>query len=311
MSLNLNYDKSKYGYVFNIQQFSIHDGPGIRTLVFLKGCPLQCRWCSNPESQKHLPELGFNSNKCLGANKCIRCIEVCTAGAITTGSDNKIKVERELCTNCMLCVDACPSKALNVYGELKSIDQVLKIVEKDSVFYARSGGGISLSGGEPLVQPQFAVGLLKEAKRRRIDTAMETCGYTDWQSLDEACQYLNLLIFDIKSMDPSKHKEFTNASNELILENFKKVCEKYPNLPKLVRTPVIPGFNDNEADIKAILEFLKDKPNVKYELLPYHRLGTPKYEYIGQEYSLGDTRLDEEKMSSLKELVKNTLVERC
>ncbi|MEL7566302.1 MAG: glycyl-radical enzyme activating protein [Dehalobacterium sp.] len=307
MTLNLNYDKTKYGYVFNIQQYSVHDGPGIRTLVFFKGCPLQCGWCSNPESQILRPQIAYNGNKCLGTNKCVRCIEVCTMGAITGGIDNKIAIDRNLCTNCFHCAEVCPAKALNVYGELKSVDQILKEVEKDSAFYARSGGGITLSGGEPLFQPQFAVELLKEAKCRRMDTAMETCGYTDWGNLDPACQYLNLLIFDIKCMDSKKHKEHTNANNELILDNFKKVCEKYPDLPKLVRTPVIPGFNDHEADIKAILEFIKDKPNVKYELLPYHRLGTPKYEYIGRDYLLGDVKLDEEKMNLLKELVENFL----
>ncbi|KJS86609.1 MAG: pyruvate formate lyase-activating protein [Peptococcaceae bacterium BICA1-8] len=306
MALSLNYDKNKYGHVFNIQQFSIHDGPGIRTLVFLKGCPLQCSWCSNPESQKPQPELGYNSNKCLGTNKCIRCIEVCITGAITNGTENKITIDRAVCTNCLLCVDACPSGALNVYGNLMSIDQVLKEVEKDSIFYTRSGGGISLSGGEPLSQPDFAIGLLKEAKRRRMNTAMETCGYTDWAILNEACQYLNLIIFDIKSMDSKKHKRYTHVSNELILENFNKLCNKYPDLPKLVRTPVIPGFNDNETDIQAILDFIKDKPNVKYELLPYHRLGTPKYEYIGRDYPLGDIKIDDEKMNSLKELVEKT-----
>lgn len=305
MALSLEYDKSKYGNVFNIQQYSIHDGPGIRTLVFLKGCPLHCQWCSNPESQKPQAELAYNSNKCLGTNKCIRCIEVCTTGAITTGPDNKIAIDRDLCTNCMNCVDICPSKALNVYGNMMSIDEVLKRVEKDSVFYTRSGGGISLSGGEPLFQPEFAIGLLKEAKRRRLDTAMETCGYTNWENLDAACQYLNLLIFDIKSMNSEKHKEYTGVPNELILENFQKVCEKYPNLSKLVRTPIIPGFNDTEEDVKAVIEFLKDKPNVKYELLPYHRLGTPKYEYIDKEYPLGEAKLDEEKMKELNKLVEN------
>lgn len=305
MVLNLNYDKNKYGNVFNIQLFSVHDGPGIRTLVFLKGCPLKCSWCSNPESQKPQPELGYNSNKCLGTNKCIRCIEVCTTGAITRGAENKVIIDRDLCTNCMLCVDVCPSKALNIYGNLMSIDQVLKQVEKDSIFYARSGGGISLSGGEPLFQPEFAISLLKEAKRRRMNTAIETCGYTDWKNLDEACQYLNLLIFDIKSMDSEKHKMFTTVPNDLILNNFTKICEKYPELPKLVRTPIIPGFNDNEEDVKAIIEFIKDKPNVKYEPLPYHRLGSPKYEYIGRDYPLGEIKLDENKMDTIRSLVKN------
>ncbi|MGI6228004.1 MAG: (2S)-3-sulfopropanediol dehydratase activating enzyme [Peptococcales bacterium] len=310
MALNLNFDRSKFGHVFNIQLFSVHDGPGIRTLVFLKGCPLRCKWCSNPESQKFQPELGYNNNKCIGTSKCIRCIEICTAGAITNGADNKITIDRNICTNCMLCVEACPSKALNAYGNLMSIEQVLKEVEKDSVFYARSGGGISLSGGEPLSQPEFAINLLKEAKRRRLNTAIETCGYVDWDNLNEACQYLNLLIFDIKCMDSEKHQSFTGVPNELILNNFERICNEHPNLPKLVRTPIIPGFNDSEDDIKAIIEFIKDRPNVTYEPLPYHRLGTPKYEYIGKEYPMGEIKLDEEKMKAIRELVKKELGEK-
>lgn len=301
-------DKNKQGYIFNIQLFSVHDGPGIRTLVFLKGCPLRCKWCSNPESQKPLPELGYNSNKCIGVEKCTKCLDICPEGAISKGANDKIIIDRDLCTNCMLCADVCPSKALNIYGQLKSIKQVLNEVEKDSIFYARSGGGISLSGGEPLSQPEFAIELLKEAKNRRMNTAIETCGYTDWKNLEAACQYLNLLIYDIKCMDLEKHKKYTKANNELILENFEKVCDKYPDLPKLVRTPVIPGFNDNEDDIKEIIQFIKNKPNVEYELLSYHKLGTPKYEYLGRDYPLNDAKLDEEKMNSLRKLVKNTFV---
>jgi len=301
-------DKNKQGYIFNIQLFSVHDGPGIRTLVFLKGCPLRCKWCSNPESQKPLPELGYNSNKCIGVEKCTKCLDICPEGAISKGANDKIIIDRDLCTNCMLCADVCPSKALNIYGQLKSIKQVLNEVEKDSIFYARSGGGISLSGGEPLSQPEFAIELLKEAKNRRMNTAIETCGYTDWKNLEAACQYLNLLIYDIKCMDLEKHKKYTQANNELILENFEKVCDKYPDLPKLVRTPVIPGFNDNEDDIKEIIQFIKNKPNVEYELLSYHKLGTPKYEYLGRDYPLNDAKLDEEKMNSLRKLVKNTFV---
>jgi len=307
MVVSLKYEKQKYGYVFNIQQFSVHDGPGIRTLVFLKGCPLKCIWCSNPESQYHQPELAYNSNKCIGTNKCIRCIEICTSGAIKTTADNKIIIDRDLCSNCLQCVESCPPNALNVYGKLMSIDEVLKVVEKDSVFYSRSGGGISLSGGEPLFQPEFAIALLKEAKRRRMNTTIETCGYTNWSDLESACQYLSLIIFDIKCLNSDKHKKFTGVSNKIILNNFKKLCDNHPDLPKLVRTPVIPNFNDTEEDINAIIGFIKDKPNVTYELLPYHRLGQPKYEPIGSEYLLGDIKLDEEKMDTLKNLVPQDL----
>lgn len=297
-------DKKKYGYVFNIQHYSVHDGPGIRTIVFLKGCPLRCKWCSNPESQLTQPELGYNPTKCIGSNKCPKCAEVCIYGAINQDQDEKgtISIDRQLCKTCLLCTEVCPAKALEVFGKQTSVEDVIKAVEKDSVFYARSGGGLTLSGGEPLMQAEFITEILKEAKRRRINTSVETCGYADWSSFEMVCPHLNSLIFDIKCTDPEKHRKFTNVSNEIILNNFEKLCEEFPNLPILVRTPVIPGFNDSEEDIKSIIDLIKDRPNVKYELLPYHRLGQQKYEYLGKEYSLVGIKLDDEKFERLKEL---------
>lgn len=294
---------NNYGYVFNIQHFSVHDGPGIRTLVFLKGCPLQCRWCSNPESQICHPELAYNKDRCIGPSECNMCVGACNQNIIKGKQDNKIDIDRERCNKCFKCVDACPSKALNVYGKMMSVGEVLDIVEKDTAFYSRSDGGLTVSGGEPLLQAGFAVELLKEARQRRVNTAIETSGYTHWANLKIACEYLNTILFDIKCMDSKKHKKFTGVANDVILENFRRLCQEYPNLRKLVRTPVIPGFNDSEEDIIAIIDFIKGKANVDYELLPYHRLGQPKYEYLGREYPMGDVKLDEEKVKALKELV--------
>lgn len=302
-----NFDPNKYGYVFNIQNYSVHDGPGIRTLVFLKGCPLKCKWCSNPESQKYNPELAYNSNKCIGIEECMWCIEICANGAITTDGNGKnkiIQVDRNLCTNCLKCAEVCPSKALNVFGHLRSVNEVLDIVERESIFFARSGGGITLSGGEPLAQSNFAVALLKEAKRRRINTTIETCGYVPWEIMEKACHYLDNIYMDIKCIDPVKHKDFTGVSNGIILENFKKLTSCFPNIPVTVRTPVVPGFNDTKEDIMEIIDFIKGTPNVKYELLAYHSLGEAKYGYIGREYAMEKNKVPEEQMNALKELVK-------
>ncbi|ABO51256.1 glycyl-radical enzyme activating protein family [Desulforamulus reducens MI-1] len=299
-----NFDKKKYGYVFNVQRYSVHDGPGIRTIVFLKGCPLRCQWCANPESQHFHPELAYNANKCISIKECGWCIKSCETEAIKHDQNGKITVDRERCTNCGKCTDICPSKALNMYGELKRVDEVIELVEQDSSFYMRSGGGITLSGGEPLVQAEFALEVLKEAKRRRLNTAIETCGYADWEKAVTVFEYVDNILFDIKSINSTRHKQFTGVGNETILENFKKLCNCFPNTPITVRTPVIPGFNDTEQDILAIIDFIKCYPNVKYEILAYHRLGEPKYTYIGREYLLSGVKpIPEERISTLKKLV--------
>jgi pyruvate formate lyase activating enzyme len=295
------------GLVFNIQRYSVHDGPGIRTIVFLKGCPLACRWCSNPESQSNAPELAFNANKCIGGAACGLCRQACPQAAVKLVADGKIEIDRLKCVTCFSCVDACPAKALHIFGNSMTVDEVLKAAEADGVFYGRSGGGLTLSGGEPLAQGSFTVALLKEARRRRMNTAMETCGLGDWAVLAEAAKYLNTIIFDIKTIDAQKHKEYTGAGNEAILANFTRLCEEFPALPKLVRTPVIPGFNDSEGDIAAIADFLAGRPNVDYELLAYHRMGQPKYRYLDRDYPLGDSKLDDDRFKSLKQLVKERL----
>lgn len=291
------------GTVFNIQKYSVHDGPGIRTVVFLKGCPLSCLWCSNPESQSFKPQLAYNRNKCITLSECLRCGEICTAGALVRGEDDKISVEWDTCTNCLACTDVCPAGALITYGEERNVKDVIDQVEKDASFYARSGGGLTLGGGEPLAQPDFALALLKEAKRRYIKTAIETCGHVSKDTILEAGKYCNMLMFDIKSLDTAKHKEFTGVGNELIIENFKAMREAFPKMWIRVRTPVIPDFNDTAEDIRAIVDFLKEY-NVEYELLPYHRLGTQKYTNMGMDYPLGDVSLENEKFLPLLEIAR-------
>ncbi len=291
------------GYVFNIQQFSVHDGPGIRTVVFLKGCPLRCQWCSNPESQRGHSQLAVNVNKCVGISQCGHCIEVCPKRAISAGDDDRPRVNRAVCKKCFRCVDACPTTACRMVGKIMSVAEILKVVDQDEAFYARSGGGLTLSGGEPLLQADFSLAILKEAKRLRINTALETSGYASWPELERLCPYLNTIIYDIKCLSAAKHKERTQQANEIILANFKRLARRFPQLPILVRTPVIPGFNDTAEDIMAIIDFIRGRPNLHYELLPYHRLGQAKYAYLGYEYSLGGITLADEKMKQLQDLV--------
>ena len=297
--------------VFNVQKYSVHDGPGIRTIVFLKGCSLSCRWCSNPESQQRVPELAFNAGRCLGVSKCGHCIVACPYGSITLGDDDKLRINRSHCTSChMLCAAACPAQGLLVYGKQRTVDDVLNVVEQDMAFYARSGGGLTLSGGEPLLQGEFAVALLREARARRIKTAVETCGMVSAETVRAAAEYLNYVLFDIKHMDSAEHEAQTGLSNRHILENFRILAEEFPDLPILARTPIIPGFNDSEQAVTAIAQFLKPYERVEYEMLPYHRLGTQKYQFLDRPVPMGEVKLDAEHMNRLQAVAQSILGQR-
>jgi pyruvate formate lyase activating enzyme len=304
MGTNVDFDLKQSGYVFNIQRYTLHDGPGIRTMVFLNGCPLRCQWCSNPESQRVRPELALNLHKCIGTRECGVCIKACPPGAIVAAEDGKIRINRQSCDMCLACVPECPSEALHVFGALCSVREVMADVETDGVFFGRSGGGMTLSGGEPLLQSEFALALLREARRRRIDTAIETCGHVDWQVLKDAAELSNTVFFDIKCLDPGKHKEFTGIDNSLIISNLRKLVKLSPQSSIVVRTPLIPGFNDSVEEISKIIEFVRQFPRVSYEVLPYHRLGTPKYEYLGRDYPLGDAALNPATEKAVKELAR-------
>lgn len=293
----------KETFIFNIQHYSLHDGPGIRTIVFVKGCPMRCEWCCNPESQKYHPEISYVESKCIGCKECGFCKAVCPNQAITFLAEEKAAVNWELCTECLKCANICPAKALKVEGKKYSVSEVLDIVEKDAVFYGHGNGGLTVSGGEPLTHKEFLVKLLRQAKKRRIHTAIETCGNADYSVLYEAAKYLDMLLYDIKSMDDEKHVRYTGCSNKRILENFSRICDDFPNLPKKVRTPVIPGFNDRVEDIRNILNFIKNKPNVFYEPLPYHSFGKGKYKTLGKEYKLGDIRLASGIMEEIQKVI--------
>lgn len=291
------------GLVFNIQKFSLHDGSGIRTLVFLQGCPLACRWCSNPEGQGRSPELAFDVSKCIGTAECDRCVPACGAEAIAHSEDGKVRIDRELCDDCGDCADACPSTALELLGRAMSVDEVLEAVEEDSSFYARSGGGLTVSGGEPIAQAGFVGALLEAARSRGIGTALETSGHCRWEDLRDVCKHVDQVFYDVKSADSAKHEAHVQVGNELILRNLRKLCEHFPDLPIVVRTPIIPGFNDSPEDVGAIARSVSDLPGSRrHELLPYHGFGEPKYRRLGKDYSLrGLEAPTEEQMARLRE----------
>ncbi|MDR3319884.1 MAG: glycyl-radical enzyme activating protein [Desulfovibrio sp.] len=304
-------DRQKTGLVFNIQKYSVHDGPGIRTTVFLKGCPLSCRWCSNPESQQNCPELAYNPARCLTLNKCTRCLEVCMRNALIRKGDAFLQIAQEYCEGCpMPCADVCPANSLIVYGQERSVDDVLAVVEQDEAFYARSRGGLTISGGEPLFQGDFTVALLREARRRRLKTAVETCGMASPAFVCAAAPLLNNVLFDIKILDDRMHKAQTGGSNVQILENFCILAEKFLNLPLTVRTPIVPGFNDTEETVAAIASFIARYPRVRYELLPYHRLGTQKYNFLDRTPPMGEVKLGKDIMPRLHSVAENVLHDR-
>ena len=295
------------GWVFDIQRFSLHDGPGIRTLVFMQGCPLACKWCCNPEGQKHHPQLRFLSIKCVGADICkAPCVDACPEGAISLSPEGKAATNWELCQACGRCTEACLFGARTIAGKRMTVDEVLAEVEKDWPFYNRSGGGVTIGGGEPLMQFEFVLALVKRCKERFFHTALETCGHGRWQHLKQISEYLDLLYYDIKHMDSVRHKEFTGVSNELILSNARRVLSGEVNCEVIVRIPIVPGCNDSEQDVAAIARFVAESGGTMIELLPYHALGSSKYRQLGIQYELGEVRPpSEEQMERLRRMVKS------
>jgi pyruvate formate lyase activating enzyme len=266
------------GIIFNIQRFSIHDGPGIRTTVFLKGCPLCCFWCQNPESQQFAPVLMHNAEHCIG---CGACADVCPVGAASL-ADGKASFRRDLCTTCGLCEDNCPADALSVSGAKMTVEAILREVLKDRNEYLNSGGGVTLSGGEPLYRKDFAVALLQSCKAKGLHTILETCGFVPEETLREAAAFTDCFFFDIKCLDARKHAEGTRRSNKRILENAAYLAQSGAEIH--LRMPLIPGFNDTEGEVRALLRFAKEigLRGQDVSLLQYNKLGESKYESIGR-----------------------------
>lgn len=292
---SINYNAS--GTVFDIQRFSLHDGPGIRTIVFLKGCPLSCKWCSNPESQNMKPVIMYKKNECL---HCGRCINACSRKAISF--ENKTFIDRSICTGCGECANACPAGALVVKGKTMTVQQLIRELKKDATTYRRSGGGITLSGGEPLVQYEFAAELLRACKAQGWDTAIETTGAGITEAVEKVIPYVDTVLLDIKHLDTEKHKKFTGIGNEQILKNAARISQISSTV---VRVPVIPGFNYSEEEIRVITEFAKMLRGVRtIHLLPYHTFGENKYDLLGRDYALADIKpLKPEELEHLKTMV--------
>jgi len=277
------------GLIFNIQKFSLHDGDGIRTVVFLKGCPLACRWCANPEGRGYTADLLFSRDRCIAPDGCRRCLAACPRTALFPAADGRVDLDRGGCDACGACVSACPAGALETAGRRVTVAEVLRVVEEDSVFYVRSGGGLTLSGGEPLAQAPFALALLATAHGRGLDTAVETCGLCRWEDLAALAPHVDRLFFDIKGLDDDAHRAWTGVSNRRILDNFRRLRREFPELPVVVRTPVVPGFNDSAAALAAVTTFVAAAGGAAAcERLPYHRLGEPKYTRLGLPYPMAE-----------------------
>jgi pyruvate formate lyase activating enzyme len=284
------------GMIFSIQRFSIQDGPGIRTTVFMKGCPLQCKWCSNPESQSPHPEIMVRRQKC---QACGRCVESCESGAINL-VDGASHIDRSVCVRCMSCADACPTGTLEIVGKRMSLEEVIEESSRDELFYQNSGGGVTLSGGEPLYQPEFTYHLLKGCKERGLSTALDTCGYAPWENLESALQFTDLILFDLKHLDTEMHLEGTGVRNELIRDNLKRIVLG-GKTRVWIRIPVITGYNDSEQYMMDLAVSIRDMPVEKISLLGYHEWGKSKYASIGREYPLdGTAAVDEERLDRLR-----------
>lgn len=278
-------NRQKEGTIFDFKRFATGDGPGIRGLIFLKGCPLECKWCANPESQHPEPEIMFHREKC---NSSRSCVESCPYEAIEDHEDFGLIVDDDKCELCGDCVEACPYNALEIVGENVTVAEVLRRVRKDRSFYENSGGGVTLTGGEPLYQYEFTKEILKALKSYNIHTAIETTGYANWNLFESILPYLDLVFHDFKHIDQNLHEEYTGVSNELIKNNLKKLSKTFAG-DLIVRIPYIPGHNSSDAILEGMFEFIAGLDNTKrVEIMPYHRLGLSKYHGTGRDYELSD-----------------------
>ena len=273
------------GLVSDIQKFSIHDGPGIRTTVFFKGCPLKCWWCHNPESQALGLEMMFQAKRCI---RCGACEAVCTHDAIAWNGD-LVHTDEEKCTLCGACVESCYAEARVIVGQEMTVAQVMAEIERDVPFYDESGGGVTFSGGEPLLQGDFLLALLKACKEREIHTALDTCGFAAWETLDRTRDFVDLFLYDLKLMDDAKHREFTGVPNDLILKNLQMLSTRGHSV--ILRMPIIPGINDDENNIRHTGEFAATWLGLKrMDILPYHHTATEKYNRLKKVYELSEIR---------------------
>ena len=270
------------GTVFDIKRFAIHDGPGIRTSVFLKGCPLNCEWCQNPEGIPLKPVLWYFSSKCI---KCSECVKSCPEGALTDGGPDPhfIRIDHDKCTLCGICTDVCPTSALTITGEERSTEWVVDELLKDRVFYEKSNGGITLTGGDPLYQHEFSLSILKAVKEYGIHTVVETAMFSSEEILLSLIPYTDLFLIDIKILDNDLHMKYTGLENRLIKSNFESLADRAKNI--IVRVPLIPGYTATEENIIAIGDYVRSvRKNISIELLNFNPLARDKYRIMGKEY---------------------------
>jgi pyruvate formate lyase activating enzyme len=277
-------NREAVGLVSDFQRFSIHDGPGIRTIVFLKGCPLRCLWCQNPENVRFGPELLYIASNCIG---CHKCVEVCPNHCLEVSTEHGIVLDRRRCAlpQCGACQRVCYANALTICGRHLSVPEVMGEVELDREFYERSGGGVTFSGGEPFAQPRFLAALAREAKDRGLHTAVETCGQADWEAMAPGLAHMDLVLFDIKHMDAAAHLRLTGQSNARILENLRAVDAL--GVPVRLRLPLVPGQNDSEENLGRTAALAAGLTNLEsLDVLPYHRMGEPKWRQLDRDYPL-------------------------
>ena len=273
---------ARRGMVFDIERFAVHDGPGIRTTVFLKGCPLRCKWCHNPEALSPKPQLAQFKRNCIACGACVRN---CPRGAITISPEEGVVINRELCDDCGACTEECYAEALVMSGREMTAAEVMDEVKRDTVFYRNSGGGMTLSGGEPLLQPEFSEALLLLAREADIHTCIDTSGCRAWSVIEPLLPLTDLVLYDLKTLSPEAHRELVGGSLEEIIENLKRICAR--SIPVRIRIPVVPGCTDAPENIAAIADLAKTLPSIEaIDLLRYHRLGESKYATIGLEYPL-------------------------
>jgi len=282
---------STFGTIFNIQRYSINDGPGIRTCIFMKGCPLDCLWCHNPESKSPKSELSYAPNKCIG---CRKCEAVCPNGCHSF-ADGVHTINRENCIGCGKCADACIG-ALEIFGRRISAEDAIAEAMKDELFYETSGGGVTFTGGEPFAQSEFLLAMLKEAKAKGLNVCIETCGYTKREILAEAMGYVDIFLFDCKETDADNHKAFTGVDNALIRDNLRFLAENGKKI--VLRCPIIPGYNDRSEHFAKIAEIANEYPSIiRIDVEPYHPLGKTKAAQIGKEYKLSELGMTDKSLA--------------
>ena len=291
--------KNEQGLVFHIIHGSFVDGNGVRTTVFLKGCPLRCIWCCNPEGQKGNPEIKFTASHC---NGCGKCVAACAANAIVLDSkreDDRLRIDRERCTNCGKCMEVCHTGALDCFGKYFTLDELFDVIKRDEQYYRESGGGVTIGGGEPTFQPLFTLKFLRKCKENDIHVALDTCGYTTTCEGFKALEEADLLLFDAKGVDPEKHLKNTGVSNKTILKNLKKLNAM--RKPIIIRVPLIPGYTDSTKEIEVTAKFLSKLKHVeRVDLLAVHEYGKMKYVQLGKDYRLNVRPISQEHLGDIK-----------